>query len=53
MLRIYAVDPELAQAKITELSKAVAGEAFDNARQLLAELQAFDAETEHMSIVIP
>ncbi|MDR1134626.1 MAG: C69 family dipeptidase [Clostridiales Family XIII bacterium] len=53
MLRIYAVDPELAQVKATELSKAVAGEAFNNAKQLLTELQAFVAKTGKRGDFVP
>ncbi|MDR0425353.1 MAG: C69 family dipeptidase [Clostridiales Family XIII bacterium] len=44
MQRIYAASPELAQVKATELSKAVAGQTFENARQLLGEVQAYIAD---------
>ncbi|GHU50891.1 hypothetical protein FACS1894127_6740 [Clostridia bacterium] len=43
MLRIYNYDPALAQQKATELSKAVAGEAFANLKILLKALQDYAA----------
>ncbi len=44
MVKLMAKDPEAAQAKATELGKAVAKEALGYAQQMLAELQAFVAE---------
>jgi dipeptidase len=47
MVRIYNANPELAKLRATELSKAVAKEAYDYAKLMLAELKAFqDAGTE-------
>jgi dipeptidase len=43
MVRIYNADPELAKLRATELSKAVAKEAYDYAKLMLAELKAFQA----------
>lgn len=43
MSRFYASSPDLAKFKATELSKAIAKEAYDYAKQMLAELKAFQA----------